>query len=53
MAGQGWKEMSQDQLNDALFDACGRDNDQARAEEPQGVARLEIKDTEGADLACP
>ena len=33
MAGQGQQQMTQEELNDALWDACGWDNDQARAEE--------------------
>ena len=36
MAGQGQQQMTQGQLNYALFDACGEDNDQARAEELLG-----------------
>jgi len=36
MAGQGQQQMTQEQLNVALCKACGRDNDQARAEELLG-----------------
>ena len=34
--GQGQQQMTQEELNDALFMACGHDNDQARAEELLG-----------------
>ena len=36
MAGQGQQQMTQGQLNEALFHACGLANDQARAEELLG-----------------
>ena len=36
MAGQGQQQMTQEQLNYTLYHACGRDNDQARAEELLG-----------------
>ena len=36
MAGQGQQQMTQEQLNEALKNACGRANDQARAEELLG-----------------
>ena len=36
MAGQGQQQMTQEELNKALFLACGRDNDLARAEELLG-----------------
>ena len=36
MAGQGQQQMTQEQLNNALWLACGDDNDQARAEELLG-----------------
>ena len=36
MAGQGQQHRTKEELNDALYDACGRDNDQARAEELLG-----------------
>ena len=44
MAGQGEQHMTQKELNRALYLACGRDNDLARAEELMGRgARFEIK----------
>jgi len=36
MAGQGQQQMTQEQLNEALYMACGPNNDQARAEELLG-----------------
>ena len=36
MAGQGEQQMTQEQLNEALFEACGKSNDLARAEELTG-----------------
>jgi hypothetical protein len=36
MVWQGQQQMTQEQLNRALGEACGEDNDQARAEELLG-----------------
>jgi hypothetical protein len=36
MAGQGQPQMTQEELIEALLDACGRSKDQARAEELLG-----------------
>jgi hypothetical protein len=36
MAGQGQQQMTQEELNWALFNVCGHDNDQSRAEEMLG-----------------
>ena len=36
MAGQEQQQMTQEELNWALYDACGEDNDLARAEELLG-----------------